>query len=137
MTHFVKCIYDYGSSINYDTIHSKAAHKYLFRAFYSRTNKKKYELQILKHNIRHTNGIAMQDFILMAKVLDRTAKKKQLVVDMSNAKVTRVYNIINVLLKYNWHLNPTDDEIDMNLGRQSVKKYWRYATQLADELNHF
>ena len=39
--------------------HSEAAHKYLFQAFYGKTNKKKYELQILEHNIHHTNVIIM------------------------------------------------------------------------------
>ena len=59
MTNFVKCIWDYGSAINYDTVHSEIAHKYFFKAFYGRTNKKKYESQILKHNIRHTNVITI------------------------------------------------------------------------------
>ena len=76
MTHFVKCIRDYGSAINYDTAHSEAAHKYLLKAFYGRTNKKEYESQILKHNIRHTNVIAMQDVIIIAKVLVRSVKKR-------------------------------------------------------------
>ncbi len=76
MTYFVKYIRDYGSAINYDIAHSEAAHKYLLKAFYEQTNKKEYELQILKHNIRHTYVIAIQDAILMAKVLDRSAKKK-------------------------------------------------------------
>ncbi len=59
MTHFVKYIRDYGSAINYDTAHSEAAHKYLLKTFYGPTNKKDYESQILKHNIHHTNVIAM------------------------------------------------------------------------------
>ncbi len=59
MTPFVKYIRDYGSAINYDTAYSEVAYKYLFKAFYGRTNKKEYESQILKHNIRHTNVIAM------------------------------------------------------------------------------
>ena len=78
MIHFVKCIRDYKSAINYDTAHSEAAHKYLFKAFYGQTNKKEYELQILEHNIHHTNVIAMQDAILIAKVLVRGVKKKRL-----------------------------------------------------------
>ena len=56
--------------------YSKKAHKYLFKAFYGRTKNKKYELQILKYNIHHTNVIAMQDIILISKVLVRSAKKK-------------------------------------------------------------
>ena len=76
MTHYIKYIQDYESAINYDIAYSKAAHKYLFKAFYGQINKKKYELQILKHNIRHTNVIIMQDAILMAKILDGNTKKK-------------------------------------------------------------
>ena len=51
-------------------------HKYLLKAFYGKTNKKKYESQILKYNIYYTNIIAMQDAILIAKVLVGNAKKK-------------------------------------------------------------
>ncbi len=58
--------------------HNKAAHKYFFKAFYGQTNKKEYELQILKHNIRHTNVIAMQNTILITKVPVESAKKKSL-----------------------------------------------------------
>ena len=122
ITHFVKCIQDYGSAINYSMAHSKAAHKYLLKAFYGQTNKE-HESQILKHNIRHTNVIAMKDVIIIAKVLIRSAKKKELVVDIPDAEVTRVCSATNVLLKYNWHLDPTDNEAAMDLGLQSVKKY--------------
>ena len=37
--HIIKCIRDYGNTINYDMAHSKAAHKYVFKVFYRRTNK--------------------------------------------------------------------------------------------------
>lgn len=36
--YFVQYIWDYSSVVNYDTVHSKAAHKYLFQAFYNRIN---------------------------------------------------------------------------------------------------
>ena len=75
MTHFVKCIQDYRSAINYNTAYSEVAYKYILKAFYGWTNKKKYESQILKHNIHHINIIAIQDAILIAKVLDKNAKK--------------------------------------------------------------
>ncbi len=78
ITHFVKCIQDYKSAINYNTTYSEVAHKYLFKAFYEQTNKKKYESQMLKHNICHTNIIVMQNAILMVKVLDARAKKNSL-----------------------------------------------------------
>ena len=47
-----------------------------------------------------------------------------------------VCGAINILLKYNWHLNPTDNEIAIDLGLQSVKKYLRYTTQVTDKFSH-
>ena len=67
INHFVQSIQDYGSVVNYDTAHSEAAHKYLFKAFYNRTNKKEYESQIWQHNVRHTNIIAMKEVIILEK----------------------------------------------------------------------
>ncbi len=98
MTYFVKCIWDYGSMINYDTAHSETAHKYLLQTFYGQTNKKEYESQILKYNICYTNVIVIQDAILIAKVLDESARRKQLVVDTPDVKLTWVWNAINVSL---------------------------------------
>ncbi len=46
ISHFIQCIRDYSSAVNYDTAYSKAAHKYLRKAFYNRTNKKEYDSQI-------------------------------------------------------------------------------------------
>ena len=45
-SHFVQCIQDYGSAVNYDTAHSIVAHKYLLKTFYNRTNKKECDAQI-------------------------------------------------------------------------------------------
>ncbi len=43
--------------------------------FYRRTNKKEYKSQIWKHNICYNNVITIQNDILIAKVLDGSAKK--------------------------------------------------------------
>ena len=56
--------------------YSKVAYKYFFEAFYGGINKKEYELQILKYNIRYTNIIAMQNAILIAKILIDSIKKR-------------------------------------------------------------
>ncbi len=56
---------------------------------------------------------------------------------MPNANITQVCSATNIVLKYNWHLNPTDDEAVVDLELQSVKKYWRRMTQIVDELNYF
>ena len=66
-SHFVQCIRDYGNAVNYDTAHSEAAHKFFFKAFYNKTNKKEYNVQIWQHNIRHTNVIAMKDMVTSKK----------------------------------------------------------------------
>ena len=46
VSHFTLCIQNYGSAVNYGIAHSKAAHKYFFKTFYNRTNKKEYNAQI-------------------------------------------------------------------------------------------
>ena len=46
MSHFVQCIWDYCSAVNNDTAHSKVMYKYPFIAFYNKTKKKDYNLQI-------------------------------------------------------------------------------------------
>lgn len=51
-------------------IYSKTAHKYLFKAFYGRTNKNKYKLQILVYNKYYINIITMQNTISITKVLE-------------------------------------------------------------------
>ena len=114
----------------------EVTHKYLLKALYRRTNKKEYELQILEHNIRHTNVIAMQNAILIAKLIIMSAKKNELNVDMPNTEVTRLCSATNFLLKYNWHLNLIDNKAVINLGLQSIKKYYRRAAHVADELSH-
>ncbi len=48
----------------------------------------------------------------------------------------RIYSTTNVLLRYNWHLNLTDDKAAIDLGLQSIKKYWRRVAQVVDELSH-
>ena len=136
MTHFVQYIWDYSNAINYNTAYSEAAHKYLLTTFYGRTNKKKYESQILEYNIRHTNIIAMQGTTLIAKLPIGSAKEKELVVNIPDPEVTWVCSTTNVLLKYNQYLDLTDNEAIVDLRLQSVKKFWRRAAQVADELSH-
>lgn len=68
--------------------HSKVTYKYLPKTFYKGTNKKEYKSQIFIHNIGHTNVIAIQNAILMTKILDGNVKKKQLVIDTPDAKIT-------------------------------------------------
>ena len=46
ISHFVQCISDFGSAVNYNTVHYEAAYKYLLKTFYNKTNKKEYNSQI-------------------------------------------------------------------------------------------
>ena len=59
--YFAQCIWGYGNAINYNTVHSKVAYKYLFKAIYNRTNKKEYVVQIWQHNLRHMKVIIIKD----------------------------------------------------------------------------
>ena len=58
----------------------------------------------------------MQDAILMAKILDGSAKKKQLVINTPNKKGIWVCSTTNVLLKYNWYLNLIVNKAAVDLG---------------------
>ena len=72
ISHFVQCIQDYGTVVNYDTAYSATAHKYLLKAFYNRTNKKEYESQICQHNMQHINIIIIKDVIILEKVRENS-----------------------------------------------------------------
>lgn len=87
--HFVQFIQDYNSAINYNTAYSKMAYKYLFKAFYNKSNKKEYKLQIWQHNMYYTNIIVIKDVIILEKV-----KKKEKLLE--NTKDT------TILVKIAW-----------------------------------
>lgn len=66
------------------------------------------------YNIHNVDVIDIQNTILMANVPDRS-HKKQLVVITPNIEVMQVYNTLNLLEKYNWQLNPMDNEAAVDL----------------------
>lgn len=88
ITYFIKYIQDYGNAINYNTVHSEVAHKYSFNTFYRQTNKKEYKFQILIYIISYINIIDMHNVILIVKILDKSDKNKQLVIDTFDVEVT-------------------------------------------------
>ena len=49
--------------------------------------------------------------------------KKKLVVNIPNIEVMRVCNVTNILLKYNWHLNSTDNKAAIDLELWNIEKY--------------
>lgn len=67
--------------------YNKVTYKYFLKAFYGKINKKKYKAQILKYNIHHTNVIAIQNALLIAKVPITSIKKKEFDVDIPYAEI--------------------------------------------------
>lgn len=43
-------------------------HKYLFKIFYNKINKEKYNLQICQYNIHYKNVIIMRNIIILKKI---------------------------------------------------------------------
>lgn len=119
ITHFVQYIWDYGSAINYNTAHSKVAHKYLLKAFYNKTNKKEYNAQIRQHNVHHTNIIAIKDVIISEKARE---KENQLVVGnpIKQAKVAKMLSLIDLDSKYIWAINNADMDAARDLWLTGV-----------------
>ena len=78
ISHFVQCIWNYGSMVNYNIVYNEVMYEYLLKAFYNRTNKKEYKLQIWQHNVRHININAMKDIIILEKVREKKSCQKAL-----------------------------------------------------------
>ena len=88
--------------MNYDTAQNEMAHKYFFKAFYNRTNKKEYNLQIWQHNICHINIIAMKNVIVTAKKGRENGRPLAIenVDKTAMAEVAKVSSAINLGNKY-------------------------------------
>lgn len=88
MSHFVQYIGDYCSVVNHNIAYNMTIHKYFFKNFNNKINKKKYNLQIFQHNVHYTNKIIIKDVI----ILEKTKEKKKLLEDIADitmsAKVT-------------------------------------------------
>ena len=78
ISHFIQYIWDYKNAINNLTAHSKRDHKYFFKIFYNKTNKKKYDLQIWELNVCHTNTIFMKNMIISEKIKKKKSCQKLL-----------------------------------------------------------
>lgn len=72
--------------MNYNMTNNKTVYNYLSKIIYKKINKKKYKLQILKHNICYINVITIQNAILITKILVKNAKKK-FIIYILNTKV--------------------------------------------------
>ena len=83
--------------------------KYFLKAFYNKTNKKEYNLQIWQHNVYQITIIAIKYVIAAAK---RDGENKKLLsiknLDKSAmAEVAKVLSTIDLDNKHNWAMNNT------------------------------
>ena len=112
---FVQCIRDFGNAINYEIAHSEAGNKYLFKAFYNKTIKKGYDLQIRQHNVRHTNIIAMKDIISEKKA----KKKEELLKDIADTtvpvEVSQALSLVHLAGKYIWAMSNANLDVSKEL----------------------
>lgn len=123
ISQFVQFIQDYDSAVNYIIAHSKVMHKYFFKVFYNKTNKKKYNLQIRQYNVRHTSIIAIRDVIISEK----NRKRKKLlggITDITiSVEVVWASSLIDLTWIYKWTINNTNLDIAKELELTGIKKY--------------
>ena len=107
-------------------------YKYLLKAFYNKTNKKEYNLQIQQYNIYHINIIATKNVIIVTK--KGRENRRPMVIENTNktakAKVAKVLNAIDLDNKYNQIINNIDINTAGNLELTSTKKYQKYVGQI-------
>lgn len=46
---------------------------------------------------------------------------------MPDIQVTKICSRSNLLLKYHWYLDPTDNQGAVDLGLQNIQKYLKYT----------
>ena len=87
--------------IIYDIAHNEAAHKYLFKVFYNKTIKKKYELQIWQYNMWHTNIIAIKDVIILKKAQEEKILSEGIADITAPMKIDQVLSLVDLAGRYN------------------------------------
>jgi hypothetical protein len=127
MTHYSSYIREYGAADNFDTEHSKAAHKYHVKAFYRRTNKRQgYENQICLHNTRCINILAMTNVLFHRKSRYTTQSSNNIEAQVSVP--TRPQN----LSQLGWEINHTNS---YNICLQGFDAdFWRTAPEVVIQL---
>ncbi len=79
MTHYASQIWRYNSADNFNTEHSKIAHKYLIKIFFNCINKwDTFQTQLLHHNTQHLNFLAMKDILLYRDIRQSKINKHAL-----------------------------------------------------------
>ena len=123
ISHFVQCIWDYSSAVNYDTAYSEAMYKYLLKAFYNKTNKKEYDSQIWQDNVCHTNIIAMKDMIIKEKARKKERLLKGIADTTAPTEVAQALSLVDLARKYIWAINNANIDAAKELGLIGIKKY--------------
>ena len=122
ITHYENFIRLYGSAQCFDTCYDEAAHKFLLKEFYKRTNKNKgFESQILEHNIRWVKTKAMTDLLNFRYSRRRTSAETALDVYVTQPTVAKTLF----------------DRFEHGVNLNTMKRYglntrtWRPATTIA------
>ena len=82
MIHYVIFIRFYDNVQSFDTSYDESIHKTLLKNFFSRTNKNEnWKTQILQHNIRRHNIVAMNDIFIWLKIKQIFVSKNRWKID--------------------------------------------------------
>ncbi|KAI9750296.1 MAG: hypothetical protein M4579_006529 [Chaenotheca gracillima] len=124
ITHYMEFIREFGATDGFDTSHSEAAHKYLVKTFYGRTNKRDdYKEQILRHNTRRLNILAMED-IFASRMSDLRSHAEAAL----TPQVTQPSRPIDIS-KLDWSVG-TDERCAVTRAMLSPKR-WCWASTVA------
>ena len=93
ITHYINQIRLFESTVEMNSAHFKATHKYLVKVFFNRTNKQKdeFEQQILLHNTQLINLLVMRDVLNYHVSRSVTQAEKN-----DRAKVTKFSESLNL-----------------------------------------
>ena len=109
--------------VNYNTAHSDAAYKYIFKTIYNKTSKKRYNSQICQHNVCNTNIIVMKDIIILEKTKEKKMLSKGIANTIAPVKVAQVFSPIDFAKRYNSAMSNTNQDATKKLGLTNIKKY--------------
>ena len=124
LSHYQHFIRQYGSAQGFDTCHSEAAHKYLIKKYFPRTNKNiGFERQILHYNIRALKMLAMEDLMLYKKTQPLSAVERQLKPQVAHITRDPIFTSLP--------LYPEDKEFLEEL--QVLGREWRRARDIAED----
>jgi hypothetical protein len=131
MTHWTDSIRKFGSADGFDSAHFEAAHIYCYKVFYDLTNKRSdFEEQVLHHNTRRINMLAMDDLLIHRK----RALLRQAAKDGHNNPADEKTNATSParhmdLTPLRWIVTPKEEQRRKAMGLSH--KHWRFACTVA------